>query len=163
MALSPQEIADRLEIQDLMLDYCHAIDSRDFDALDQIFTPDALVDYTCFGGPKGHYPEIKQFLQQALSGFPSYQHMIGPSRIHLDGDRASARTICHNPMHIPLPVADGVAGAVVESRCQVSFFGLWYVDKLRRTTAGWRLTERVEEPGHTFNLPPHMSAIEYRP
>ncbi len=159
MPLSTQQISDRLEIQELLLDYCIAIDSGQFDELDDIFTADAFIDYTCFGGPKGQYPEIKKFLQEALPGFPAYQHMIGPSRIFLEGDRARARTICHNPMYVPLPTVEGEE----QGRTQLSFFGIWYVDKLLRTEQGWRMTERVEEPGHTFNLPPHMRGIEFRP
>jgi len=44
--LSLQEISDRLEIQDLFTAHSHAIDRRDWDALDRIFTPDAVIDYT---------------------------------------------------------------------------------------------------------------------
>ena len=42
-----QELSDRFEIQDLLADYCHAIDSQNFSALDDIFTEDAIIDYTC--------------------------------------------------------------------------------------------------------------------
>ena len=41
MAMSLQEISDRMEIQDLMVSHSYAIDSRDCDALDDVFTPDA--------------------------------------------------------------------------------------------------------------------------
>ena len=51
--LSQQEISDRLEIQDLLTAYCDAIDSQNWDALDDIFTPDAIIDYTDAGGAKG--------------------------------------------------------------------------------------------------------------
>ena len=53
MTLSPQELSDRLEIQDLLVDYSHAIDTRDWDALDDVFTPDAFIDYSAFGGSTG--------------------------------------------------------------------------------------------------------------
>ena len=45
MALSLQDVSDRLEIQDLMTGYCYAVDDRDFDALDRFFTADAVIDY----------------------------------------------------------------------------------------------------------------------
>ena len=41
-----QEISDRLEIQQVLIDYCHAIDDFDWDALDRVFTPDAIIDYS---------------------------------------------------------------------------------------------------------------------
>ena len=42
--LSPQEISDRLEIQQLLIDYSTAIDQRRFDDLDRVFTPYAYMD-----------------------------------------------------------------------------------------------------------------------
>jgi SnoaL-like domain len=42
--LSQAEISDRLEIQQLLVDYSTAIDSRRFDDLDAVFTPDAYID-----------------------------------------------------------------------------------------------------------------------
>ncbi len=144
-------LSNRLDIEDLMVDYCAAIDRKQFDELDEIFTEDAWIDYTCFGGPKGNYPEIKEFLQKSLPGFPHYYHMISNIRIRFGpGDkRAKARTICHNPMVIPLP----------EGGEQTTFFGLWYVDELVQTAAGWRLSKRVEEPCYIHNLPKHMASL----
>ena len=43
--MSLAEISDRLEIQQLVVDYATAIDQRRFDDLDAIFTPDAYIDY----------------------------------------------------------------------------------------------------------------------
>ena len=49
--LDLKEISDRLELMDLMVRYSHAIDTRSWDELDDVFTPDAVIDYTAFGGP----------------------------------------------------------------------------------------------------------------
>ena len=54
--LSHAEISDRLEIQQLIVDYSTAIDTRRFDDLDAVFTQDAYIDYTALGGIEGHYP-----------------------------------------------------------------------------------------------------------
>ena len=70
---SLQEISDRLEINDLLSRYTFAIDNKDFDALDAVFTPDATIDYTTSGGIKGRYPEVKAWLAKALSMFPMTQ------------------------------------------------------------------------------------------
>src|SRR5690348_12835604 len=45
VVLSIEEISDRLEIQQLLIAYSTAIDSRRFDDLDQVFTGDAYIDY----------------------------------------------------------------------------------------------------------------------
>ena len=52
--MSLQEMSDRLEIQDLFARYSFAIDDRNWDALDSVFTPDAAIDYTETGGAKGN-------------------------------------------------------------------------------------------------------------
>ena len=41
--LSLEEISDRFEIQQLMIDYSNAIDQKQFDDLDRVFTPDAYI------------------------------------------------------------------------------------------------------------------------
>ena len=142
MTMSIQEISDRLEIQDLLASYSHAIDSMNWDALDDVFTADALIDYTAMGGPKGTLAEQKKFLSEVMPGFPGFQHMVATSKITIAGDTATGRTICHNPMTIATP--DGN---------RTVFCGLWYNDRYVRTAAGWRISERIEEKCY---LPPEL-------
>jgi hypothetical protein len=130
--LSLEEISDRLEIQQLLVDYSTAIDQRRFDDLDKVFAPDAYIDYRALGGIDGRYPEVKQWLSQVLPNFPVYAHMLGNFSVRIDGDTASSRVICFNPM-----VLGGDKG-------QVLFCGLWYDDEFVRTPEGWRMTRRVE-------------------
>lgn len=132
--LSQQEISDRLEITDVLLRYTHAVDSLNWDLFRQCFTPDAVIDYTCFGGPRDTLEPVTEFLAQNMPNWLSMQHMIGPPLIEVTGDEATARTICYNPMGFD---RNGETGVLV---C-----GLWYVDRLRRTDDGWKITERVEE------------------
>ena len=143
MPLTLAEISDRLEIQDLLVRYSHAIDTRDWDALDEVFTPDAVIDYSAMGGAKGRLPEIKEFLRKAMRQFTAFQHMIANCQIELRGDEASGRTICHNPMVLSRP----------DGEPHVFFCGLWYVDRFVRTPKGWRIVERVEEKCYFHNLP----------
>src|SRR5580692_5606052 len=46
MTKSLQELSDRLEIQDLMVAYSYAIDHRQWEDLDDVFTADAIIDYS---------------------------------------------------------------------------------------------------------------------
>ena len=131
--LSLAEISDRLEIQQLLIDYSTAIDRRLFDDLDAVFTSDAYIDYRAMGGIDGRYPEVKAWLAEVLPNFPAYSHMLGNFDVRIDGDTATARTICFNPM------------VFNEEEKQILFVGIWYVDELIRTAAGWRMTRRVEE------------------
>ena len=111
-----------------------------------MFTPDAVIDYVVFGGPRGTVDEIVAFLDTAMPMFPAYQHMVSLPLVEIDGDRATGRTICHNPMVFAKP--DGEE--------QVFYCGLWYVDEFVRTADGWRIAERVEEKSYTFNMPPEL-------
>ncbi|MGN7781065.1 nuclear transport factor 2 family protein [Mycolicibacterium sp. 22603] len=130
--LSIEEISDRLEIQQLLIAYSTAIDSRRFDDLDQVFTTDAYIDYRAMGGVDGRYPEVKAWLSEVLPNFPAYAHMLGNVDVRITGDTATSRTLCFNPMVLG---GDG----------QVLFCGLWYDDEFVRTAEGWRMTKRVEE------------------
>ena len=134
--LSLAEISDRLEIQQLLVDYSTAIDGRRFDDLDRVFTPDAYIDYRAMGGIDGRYPDVKKWLADVLPNFPAYAHMLGnfDVRISYDpaGDTAASRTICFNPM---------VLGGDEQ---QILFCGLWYDDQFVRTADGWRMCRRVE-------------------
>lgn len=126
------EISDRLEIQQLLVDYSTAIDRRRFDDLDWVFTPDAYIDYRAMGGIDGTYPDVKIWLAQVLPNFPAYFHMLGNADIRVDGDAASSRTICFNPMKL-------------DESGRVLFCGLWYEDEFVRTADGWRISRRVED------------------
>ena len=100
MTMSAQEISDRLEIDQLLIRYCHAIDQRDWESYRSVYTEDAVIDdITC------HCPVVL--------------------------DRGDGRT-------------------------EMFFQGLWYVDELVRTPAGWRISARAER-GHFHNLPPDFA------
>jgi ketosteroid isomerase-like protein len=133
--MSLEEISDRLEIAELINAYSHAIDTRAWDELDDVFTEDAVIDYTEMGGPRGDRAEIKAFLTSTMPIFKGFQHMQATTRLLLDGDSATGRTICHNPMILATP----------DGRTKVLYCGLWYRDTFVRTAAGWRISERYEE------------------
>ena len=131
--LSAEEMSDRLELQDLLIRYSEAIDRREFDELDAIFTADAYIDYRDTGGIDGQYPQIKAWLAETLPAFfERNAHMLGLPAIKLAGDTATARTFCFNPM-----VLKGDKPKVMQ-------VGVWYDDEFVRTADGWRISRRVE-------------------
>jgi hypothetical protein len=137
--LSLQEISDRLEIQQLLVDYSTAIDNRRFDDLDRVFTPDAYIDYRAMGGIDGTFADVKKWLAEVLPNFPAYSHLIGNFDVRITRDTtgvtAKSRTICFNPMML---------GGSPEAPGQIMFCGLWYDDEFVRTEQGWRMTRRAE-------------------
>ena len=147
--LSHQELSDRLEIQDLVFHYADLIDRRSFDDLREVFTEDAHIDYSAFGGSVGGREETIAFLQAALGAelFPNTQHLNANVQVKVDGDTASGRVMCFNPMQMALP----------EGGSQVFFLGLWYLDEYRRTSVGWRISRREEVKSWVFNTPEFMN------
>jgi hypothetical protein len=136
-----REISDRLEIQELFARYSHAIDTMDWDLLDEVFTVDADIDYTTMGGIRGGLAAQKEFLAANLPTLfkPGYQHMVSNTLFEIDGDTARTRTLCFNPM-------------VLEDQVRVLFCGLWYRDVLRRVDGRWRIAERVEDRGWMLDV-----------
>jgi hypothetical protein len=139
--LTLQEISDRLEIQDLLARYSNAIDTMDWDLLDELFTEDAEIDYTSMGGIRGTLAEQKAFLDANLPTIfqRGFQHMTATSLFDIVDDVARVRTICFNPM-------------VIQDEKHVFFCGLWYRDTMVRQDGKWRIKERVEDRGWTLDV-----------
>ncbi|MEB8338238.1 nuclear transport factor 2 family protein [Streptomyces endophyticus] len=139
-------LADRIEIQDLMVRYALGQDLHeggDNDVLDQwdtVFTPDATVDYSAAGGDP-----LKDISYRALvdvmrgeggsmSGLLKWQHFQGFSTVDIDGDTAVART---QHLHTHQGDTDGRGWNLI----QTGFF----VDRLVRRPEGWRIAHRTLE------------------
>ena len=142
MALSVQEMSDRLEIEQLLVRYCYAIDRRDSDAYRSVYTEDAVIDDVS-AGPGNTVDQMVEFLSRALEGVVLIQHGISTSLVDGNGDTASARKICHCP--VVLDRGDG--------KTQMFFQGLSYVDELVRTPDGWKISKRAERD-YFHNMPP---------
>jgi hypothetical protein len=133
--LDIQQIADRIEIDDLLTRYTRAVDSGDWDQLDDVFTTDARIDYTATGGIAGAFPEVKAWLAKTLPMFPRRQHIVAQRDVSLEGDSARVVAYFLNPMVIERPAAPE----------RLWEFGGYYRHRLVRTDAGWRSRELVVE------------------
>ena len=87
---------------------------------------------------------LRAWLPEALKHFPGYMHLVGNLSFAIDGDTATGKVACFNPMVVP--------GA------DTMFLGLWYLDRYVRTADGWRIRERVERKSYDFNIPPALKA-----
>jgi hypothetical protein len=149
--LSSQEISDRFEINDLLIRYTRAIDTKDWALLDTCFMPDAHVDYTSSGGVAGKYPEVRAWLAKALAPFGAMMHFVGNTTLQLNGDTAKARTYVINPMGLPGSNGDMNVFTVCAH----------YVDELVRTSDGWRITERIEETVLMYGALPQQLQVPH--
>jgi len=134
-----QDLLDRQEIHDLLVRYCHGIDRHEWARVEAVFTPDATLDYTAFGGPRGSVGEVVPFLRTAVTNLSGCQHTISTSLVDIDGNTATARTAAQVMMML--------------MKDTPTLFGLWYRDQLIKTSQGWRIRERVQEFGWIHNAP----------
>ena len=130
-----QELLDRAEIEQLLVRYTRAIDTGEWDRLDDVFTPDAEIDYTATGGIAAAYAEVKTWLAEMLPIFAKRMHTLGQIESTVTGDEATVTAYFHNPML--LSQRDG-------SEALVEFGGIYHHD-LVRTPQGWRSRRLLEE------------------
>lgn len=130
-----QQLSDRLEINDLLTRYAQALETKEWALLATCFTEDAAVDYSASGGVKGTLQEATDFLSQTIPLFSSTFFKITNAQVTIDGDDATGRT------HFQTTMVLGERGAA-----SYLVAAGYYLDRFRRTDAGWRITQRVEEP-----------------
>ncbi len=120
---------DRAEIIRVLDAYATALDRRDWDLLRNVFTTNAAVD---FGeGRTSDVREVVDTIHGFLGGCGPTQHLQGNYRVDIDGDRASSR--CYiRAFHLG---GNLHAGKTYEMAGE-------YIDELRRTADGWRISER---------------------
>ena len=145
MALSLQEISDRLELQDLVTQYADIIDRKAFSELSTVFTEDAVIDYEATGAPKCNIGEMIAFLTEAMSLFPNHQHLVSNTQFKVHGDTATGRVMCFNPMEM-----------TIEGGTQTFILGIWYVDEFIRIDGRWLFASRKQEASWSLNFPEEL-------
>jgi hypothetical protein len=147
MALTQDQISDRIEIGEILTRYCYAVDDREWDVYRGLFTPDAVIDDRVTGGIESGIEEHIQYLSQALSKVVLSQHALSTVRIDLNGNTAQVRAHCSCPMVVEFG----------EAKKHVFFQGLWYRNSIVRTHEGWKISRLVEEGYWTYNMPPDFA------
>ena len=124
----------RAEIREVLARYMRAMRLHDVDLMDDVFTPDAVIDYTAIGGAKASWPDTKDWLRGmiAVEHFILFVGDVYPT-FSDDGQRASVESTWH-----------GVFVATPEAPPLV-IFGT-YDDEFVRTPDGWRISARTDHP-----------------
>jgi SnoaL-like domain len=134
-AMSVDEIVSRIAIQDALARYAHAIDRRDFAALDEIFLPDANLDLSSGAGVSGTWPQIRAHLQRGLARFVLDFHHFSSVVVAIGPGLVTATS--ESKVINPRTRRDDDGGLHREVA-----FGVYY-DRWRRAEQGWRIAERV--------------------
>jgi hypothetical protein len=130
-------VSDRLSLSDLLDAYARGIDTKDFSLVLSLFTDDAALDYTAFGGPKGTAAEVFDWIANAVAAFPMTQHHITNRVFSIDGDSASSRA--------DLLAVMGMGSG--DGKLNMMFTGGIYKDTYTRTPSGWKISQRVCDAG----------------
>ena len=120
-------------ISEVLDTYARGIDSKDWDLVASVFADDATLDYTAFGGPKGTAQDVIAWIQASVSAFAMTQHHITNRHVTIDGDEATVES----ELFAPMGMATG------EGKMSILFTGGCYRDRLRRTSDGWKISERT--------------------
>ncbi|MBK7729453.1 MAG: nuclear transport factor 2 family protein [Gammaproteobacteria bacterium] len=125
-----QSLLDAQQITQLLLKYPVALDSRDFDLLESLFTADARIDIPVAGSfdPRGY----RHMLEQGQGRLDATQHFVGQPLLHIDGERAAARSYLY---------AQHVVNALAPNGTLL--IGAWYNDELRRVGGRWLISSRT--------------------
>ena len=130
----PARQGDVLAIRDLAIAYGFAVDDRDWNRWESLFTSDARIDYSQSGGITGTPEQIAAWLPGAMSVFAWSLHSILTHEIRFTGaDTAAGR--------VHLVNRNGVEWEGTRELCDI---GGVYLDEYRRAGDSWRFTSRVE-------------------
>jgi ketosteroid isomerase-like protein len=140
MAYSLQDLSDREEIRELLVEWARSVDRNDFDAFDRCYTDDVTIDFRQIGYQGDTGAGHREFLEQSAPFFARMQHHITNLTFHEMTD-TTARTSCMT--YAATVMHDGT----------VFFIGAWYHDELRKTVDGWRISARVAAKVYDHNTP----------
>lgn len=118
MSPSPEDIADIIELEQLLARYAVGMTKNDIDAVVDVFTPDGT--YSAFGDTYAlaDFPRL-------VAAAPKGLFMTGTPAIELNGDTATGeQTLCF-----------------IDQTNHNMRIG-WYTDTYQRTEQGWRLRTR---------------------
>ena len=125
------DLADRTAIIDLTIAYCWAIDTHDWDALDNVFSDDvtAVLAAPLLAGVEA----IKSRIKKALEPLDDSQHMVSNHQVVIAPDGNTATCRCYLQAQHVRNDAVGGPNFIIAGR---------YEDRLVRTPNGWRIQFR---------------------
>ena len=127
--MSEQDKAAIIEALNL---YAFALDARQWDLFDRIFTEDVVMDLGPAAVAWANRDEFKQGFKNFHETLDNHQHTMMGHLVHVDGDTAHA--FCYGNWLLVREAADGGPAWMGTG---------WYDDELVRLEDGWKIKRRV--------------------
>src|SRR4051794_19202094 len=125
-----EQIADRVEIEALLGEFTDAVMMRDYDRLASLFTSDGAVRMPHINAEATSREEIRAGIERMQGLWDYFVQTVHSGTIRVDGDTALGRAYISELMH-------GRGGSHLNYAV--------YHDRYRRSSDGWKFTERVYE------------------
>ena len=126
------EFEDKVEILEVLNLYGFALDAREFDLFDRVFTEDVVAECRPAGAAWRGLEEFKASFAEFHNRLDSHQHTMMGQIVHVDGNTANAFSYGNW-----LLIRDAAEGGP-------TWLGTgWYDDELVRTDKGWRISHRI--------------------
>lgn len=151
-AYSPERLADRAQIQDVMYRYCRAIDRQQLHELETVFHADATTDNGHFVGT---IPDFVEAVRNRHALIPQAFHMVANILIDfLAADRAFVESYCLAFEHHLTGGSEQIPDAPVDRIVRVR-----YCDIFERREGQWKVAERIVVLDHEMGVPVEMTPL----
>ncbi len=131
LAGTVRDLAAREAIRDVICRYCHGIDRRDWEVLNNVFWPDSRLEYGLYNDSgSGFAAIIKQLFGELKIDIT--QHFVGNCILRVSGDTAEGETYV-NALH-RVPKGDGSYADLL--------IGARYLDSFACRDGEWRISLR---------------------
>ena len=143
---TPQRVADRLQIQDVMHRWCRAVDRLDTQGMLGVFWPGAIDSHGPYIGP---VEGLVEWIRERHIPIAVSSHFIGNVMIEFSGDDLAlvetyVRTIQQYPPNAKGQLAELTGGeSGDESLAMDMFTSSRYLDRMERRDGEWRIAHRT--------------------
>lgn len=142
---SPQRLADRAEITDVMYRWCRSVDRCDWNAMREVFHPEAHDDHGIY---KGNVEGMIAWLTERHRTISRSMHQVGNLLIEFaDADTALVETYLFAMQRYSTEGAQTRAaitgGADVGGESFDLFMTGRYVDQFKRRAGRWKILDRT--------------------
>lgn len=143
---SPERIADRLQIQDVIYRWCRSVDRLDREAMLDVFHPDAFDSHGPYIGP---VDGLVAWIFERHKPITFSSHFIGNMLIEFASPDVAlvesyVRTIQHYPAHAKSQLSQLTGGAQGgDDQATDMFTSSRYLDRMERRNGVWKIAHRT--------------------